>query len=219
MIPTVEQCFRLMDQYDMLDHIKAHSLMVTKAAKLIARCLKDKGRRLSVRVVLAGALMHDIGKTRSFETEEDHAELGERICLENQLHEIAPIVAEHVTLKHYPVLGICTEKEVVYYADKRVNHDKFVGLEERLRYIVSRYGMEQEELRLRIRQNFEVCKTVESNLFRWLDFLPDALGWLAEREDLGLNSEKIRDFLGSAWGSIPGPGLLDRQQAPQSEIR
>lgn len=185
MIPTVEDCFQLMEQYRMLDHIKVHSLMVAKAAKLIARGLKDKGERLSVGEVLAGALMHDIGKTRSFETGEDHAELGERICLENQLYAIAPIVAEHVTLKHYSDLDSCTEKEVVYYADKRVNHDKFVSLEERLRYIVDRYGKEQQELQLRIRENFEVCKRVEKKLFRWLDFPPDALGWLAGKEDLG----------------------------------
>ena len=48
------------------------------------------------------------------------------------MDEIADIVGEHVTLKSYDPVGFITEQEIVYYADKRVNHAAVVSLEERL---------------------------------------------------------------------------------------
>ncbi|MBW1705401.1 MAG: hypothetical protein JRJ86_09570 [Deltaproteobacteria bacterium] len=45
MIPSIETCFELMDKYRMLENIKAHSIIVTKVAHLIASGLRDAGSR------------------------------------------------------------------------------------------------------------------------------------------------------------------------------
>ena len=37
----------------------------------------------------------------------------------------------------------CWEEKIVYYADKRVNHDKIVSLDERFDYLLKRYGIEK----------------------------------------------------------------------------
>jgi hypothetical protein len=65
------------------------------------------------------------------------------------------------------------EKEIVYYADKRVNHDRVVSLEERLTYLIRQYGNGDERLIQRMGKNFEVCKQVESKLFSRLRFAPE----------------------------------------------
>lgn len=178
MIPSIHICFRLMDDYRMLDHIRAHSQVVTRVAHVLVRSLNECGLELAEDKTIAGALLHDIGKTVSLETGQDHSELGRRICLEHGFHEIAEIVGEHVRLNRYDPDAPPVEKEIVYYADKRVNHDAIVSLDDRLAYILQRYGGNQDWIRRRIRQNFEVCRRIEEKLFSELDFGPETLAEL-----------------------------------------
>jgi uncharacterized protein len=173
MIPSVEQCFDLMAKYEMLENIKAHSIMVERIASLVAQGLVEAGENLSLGRVTAGALMHDIAKTQSLKTKEDHSTRGSEICLQNRLDEIADIVAEHVVLRAFSKEGPVLEKEIVYYADKRVNHDKIVSLEERLAYLIKRYGRGDERLIRRMGKNFDLCRQVESKLFAKLHFGPE----------------------------------------------
>ena len=185
MLPTVDACIRLMETTGMLTNIMAHSVVVARIAHLISRRLAEAGKGVSVETATAGALLHDIGKTRSLRTGEDHSKLGSRICLEHGFGEIASIVAEHVRLTGYCLDGDYSEKEIVYYADKRVNHDEVVSLDERLDYLLERYGGTEKHLRRAIRSNFEMCRSVEEKLFRALDFAPEALSVLVIDEDIG----------------------------------
>jgi putative nucleotidyltransferase with HDIG domain len=173
-----------MDRYEMLDHIRAHSVMVARVARVIARSLKRDGMAVSVSRVTVGALLHDIGKTASLKTGGDHAEMGRLICIENQFSDVADIVGEHVKIRQYRPEADLSEKEIVYYSDKRVNHDQIVSLDDRLAYILERYGGNHELIHQRIRDNFELCRRVEARLFGLLDFAPESLPRLAEKEGL-----------------------------------
>ncbi|RLC32090.1 MAG: metal-dependent phosphohydrolase [Deltaproteobacteria bacterium] len=189
MVPSVEACFRLMDRYGMLEHIRAHSLVVAKVAHFLARKLIAVGVEVSIETVTAGALMHDIGKTDSLQSGRDHSRTGARICIENNLHEIADIVREHVRLKDYNPNDRLSEKEIVFYSDKRVNHDRIVNLDDRLAYILERYGKEDRVLRGAIQANFDLCRKVEARLFHKLDFSADRLAVLAGDEDIGVHRD------------------------------
>ena len=180
MIPSVEACFEFMARYEMLAHIRDHSIMVEKVASLIARGLHETGMDISFEIVRAGALMHDISKTLCLRSGKDHAAEGREICLENNLEEIADIVGEHVILRNYKLDRAINEKEIVYYADKRVNHDKIVSLEERLDYLMLRYGNNKEHICAAIKENFHLCRQVEKKLFARLNFKPEALAELIE---------------------------------------
>ena len=175
MIPSVKECFKLMEKYGMLDNIRAHSTMVEKIASVIARELRDAGTAISSEKITAGALLHDIGKTACLNTNDDHSAVGRDICLQNHLNEIAEIVGEHVRLKNYKPDGAICEKEIIYYADKRVNHDAVVSLERRLKYLLRRYGKNKEHICQRIRDNFNMCKDVEHKLFANLSLDPEDL--------------------------------------------
>ncbi len=164
-----------MDKYRMLAHIKAHSVVVARVARMIARGLREVNPDISVSKTTVGALLHDIGKTPSINFGGDHAEIGKQICMENGFDEIVPIVAEHVMLKNYRLNGADSEKEVVFYADKRVNHDRIVTLKEREDYILKRYGRDHEELGQKIKINFRLCGQVEEKLFSKLKFSPESL--------------------------------------------
>ena len=174
--PSVEECFELMERYHMLPNIREHSIIVADIATLLAERLSASGVQLSAEKVIAGALLHDIGKTACLNSNENHAEKGREICIAEQLRSVVDIVAEHVIIKDYDPNTELTEKEIVYYADKRVNHDKIVELSERLEYILERYGKDNPQRQQAIRKNFNRCVTIEKRIFSYLDFKPEQLG-------------------------------------------
>lgn len=176
MIPSVQQCFQLMDDYHMLGNIREHSLLVARVAGLVAHEFCSQGYGISLEKTVAGALLHDIAKTACLGSGDDHAELGREICLRHGYDEIAEIVGEHVVLKNGVGHHGCREKEIVYYADKRVLHDKVVSLEARLAYILERYGRNDPRLHGLIRENFETCRVVEERLFALLPWAPPDIG-------------------------------------------
>jgi uncharacterized protein len=182
MVPSIKMCFQLMEHHQMLENIREHSIMVARIARLIGSELLASGESLSLKKMTAAALLHDIAKTPCLVSKKDHAEEGKNICLQNGFTEIAPIVAEHVVLKNGSPGGYFTEKEIVYYADKRVNHQTVVSLEERLAYILERYGRNKKGLEARITENFHQCKALERVLFQKLSFTPEAVALLLEKQ-------------------------------------
>jgi putative nucleotidyltransferase with HDIG domain len=175
MIPTETECYALMDRYGMLANIKDHSIVVAEIVRVISQGLVRSGVPVSIEMAVAGALLHDIGKTQTLQTGGDHAALGREICLQHHFDEIADIVGEHVRLKSHSTDGTCSEKEIVYYADKRVLHTSVVSIEERKHDILARYGRNDLGLRQRICENFRVCEGVEERIFSKLRFRPDEL--------------------------------------------
>lgn len=191
MIPSVKACYLFMDQYEMPEHIRHHSIVVEKVASLITRGLIEAGIPLSIELVTAGALMHDIAKKICLSEGCDHSLVGEEICLKNQLEEIADLVGEHVWLKHFEPGGVILEKEIIYYADKRVNHDRIVTIEERLKDLFVRYGKGNVSLEKRMEENFKICQKVEKKLFAKLPFSPSDIPDLLERDIQEKNLDKV----------------------------
>ena len=175
MIPSTEKCISLMNSYGMLENIKAHSFMVEQVARIIAEGLKKNGVNISLKKVTAGALMHDIAKTMCLGSTEDHASRGREICIENNFMEIAEIVGEHIKLENYEPENKVNEKEIIYYSDKRVNHNEVVTLEKRLEYLIKRYANNEKAFIGRIEANFRKCREVEKKIFSNLDFSPEDL--------------------------------------------
>lgn len=173
MIPDANKCNSMMSAYGMLDNIRAHSFKVEKIASLIAKGLTAAGVDVSPAKVMAGALLHDIAKTMCLGSDIDHALKGKEICIENGFSEIANIVGEHIYLADYQPHNRVTEQEIIYYSDKRVNHDMVVTLEKRLEYILKRYAKNEETLVKRIENNFRICREVEKKIFRYLSFTPE----------------------------------------------
>ena len=140
-------------------------------------------------LVITGALLHDIAKTQCIEDFCDHAQIGRDICIDLGYPEIGEIVREHVILASFPVeryeKGTFLAKEVVYYADKRVLHDRVVSLDARLDYIIERYGNNDSARHALIRKNFRRCQELETFLFAHIPYAPEELPFLVPRFPLG----------------------------------
>ncbi len=174
-IPDRRECYRLIGESGMLDHIVAHSLQVCRVALLLADGLRATGADLDRPLIRAAALLHDITKTRSLETGERHGETGSDFLAERGFPEVADIVRQHVRLDRYAEDGSITAAEVVNYADKRVLHDLVAPLDQRLGYILERYGADPEA-RDRIRRVWDLTLALEAKLFRPLSFSPAEIG-------------------------------------------
>jgi putative nucleotidyltransferase with HDIG domain len=179
-IPSEAECGRLIAGMGMLENIVAHSRQVCRVSLLIVDHMKPdhlKPDGLNRDLIRAAALLHDITKTRSFQTLEDHAETGAQVLADLGYPEVGRIVGQHVRLDHYLASAVPTEAEVVNYADKRVLHDRIVPLGERMGYILEKYGREPERKRA-ILLLWEKTEALEARLFTGLPFAPDDISRL-----------------------------------------
>ena len=177
-IPSEERCRRIISDLGMLENIVAHSLQVCRVSLLLTDRLGLPG--LNRELIRAAALLHDITKTRSFNTGEDHAETGERLLADLGYPEVARIIGQHVRLERYALNSSPpTDAEIVNYSDKRVLHDKIVPLSDRMGYILEKYGSSPERKR-NILLLWEKTEKLEKRLFAGLPFSPgDVSGMLS----------------------------------------
>lgn len=173
-ILTPKKCFQLMCGMLMPEHIVAHSIQVYRVSQCLVDHLKMQGIQLNGQLVMAAALLHDITKTRSFETDENHALTGGQYLADLGYPQVGNLVRQHVRLDDYSDQINLSEAVIINYADKRVLHDRIVSLDERMRYIQQRYGT-QPEHEHRIQLLWERTTALEKQIFKNLPFSPDDL--------------------------------------------
>lgn len=161
-IPSMEICHDLMARYAMLPNIAAHSILVMDVALAITDNVRS-GVAVNRELVIAASLLHDITKTRSLKTKERHAFTGGRLLRELGYAPVAEVVEQHVQIGDIDLQGALEEREIVYYADKRVMHDRIVTIEERLHDLVDRYGVTPEISRM-ILDNRELVLAIERKI-------------------------------------------------------
>ncbi len=154
-LPTRKQCLNLLKQYRVPEHIVKHSIIVAKLAVFLAEKLKEKGIFVDVNLTDRACLLHDIARPCDFGESDYNAIAGqdktkwrqlkseyEDLCHEEIAYELLrgeyPELAS--TIKTHRYMAIIDENEkpttweekLVYYADKRIMHDRIVPLKERL---------------------------------------------------------------------------------------
>jgi uncharacterized protein len=174
MIPAREECLRLMNQHGMLENIVGHSIEVANVALYLSEELNKRGQRIDLLLVEAASLLHDLTKTESLKTREDHAWTACRLLKEMGYGEVAEVVAQHIWLSHEADPLSVSEEEVVNYADKRVMHDRIVSLEERFNYLRDRYGRDQKGMDYLGRME-KVVRGIENKIFMILQTNPNDL--------------------------------------------
>ena len=190
-IPTRETCYRLIREMAMPDHIVFHSLQVCRVALMLVREFARRGDTLNRQLVQAGALLHDITKTRSFTTGEKHTESGNDLLVTLGYPEVGDIVRQHVKLDAYPGNGIPAEANIVNYADKRVLHDRIVTMDQRMAYIMAHYGT-TAEYRARLRWLWDVSIEQEKIIFSGLSLTPSQIEDHMDRIDMAAELRKIK---------------------------
>jgi putative nucleotidyltransferase with HDIG domain len=169
MLPSREQCLKLLEKYGVPEHIVGHSIAVEKVALFLAKKLVEAGKQVDIELVSRASLLHDIDKIRTLETGAGHGILSKQILEEESLPELGLIAFKHHlshVLKERPFEN--WEEKLVYYADKRVTHDKVVSLDERFEYLLKRYG-EKKEVFHKISACKPKVKQLEEEIFSKID--------------------------------------------------
>jgi len=174
MIPTREECFKLMDRYGMLDHIMNHSIEVMKVALFLSAELNKKGQRIDIPLIEAASLLHDLTKTQCLKTKEDHAMTSAQLLKGMGYERVGEVVAEHIQVSEGKDPLWVSEEEVVNYADKRVQHDRIVSLEERFSDLKDRYG-KAEWLLGQLERLEKATSAIENKIFSILEMEPNDL--------------------------------------------
>ncbi len=171
--PSRRDCLALMAAYGMLPNIREHSYRVMQVALTLGRALVGVGLPLSLPLIEAGALLHDLGKAPCLGTGVNHAEWGGAVLEELGYPEVARVVREHVYLPPPAAADpeALSEAEVVNYADKRVLHHRVVTLAERFYDLRERYCRTPESL-ARMTVLAQGMQALEDRLFARLSLTP-----------------------------------------------
>lgn len=134
MIPDEGQTMALHRKYGSNERIVSHCETVARASKTISEALVAKGKKVDIPAVVAGALLHDIGRNRT--QGPDHGCIGAAILEKEGVDEVVvEIVKRHVgagiSAEEAPSLGFpkgdyiprTLEQKVVCFSDKMVSSD------------------------------------------------------------------------------------------------
>jgi molybdenum cofactor cytidylyltransferase len=124
-IPSDPECEIIYDLYDVDIPRRAHCIKVAEVAGRIGSALIKNGRSVNLELIRAAALLHDIAKK-----EHQHDLAGARILREMGFNRTADIVEVHTFLEKDRTER-SLEATVVYLADKLVQGDRIVSLDER----------------------------------------------------------------------------------------
>lgn len=125
-IPTEDEYTAILRKYQVPDNIVAHCRKVAGIAQQLTSMLSAAGCHLNSRLVAAGALLHDLAKTKP-----GHARRGARLLLTAGFPAVAQIVGVHMDL-FFGANDPVDERAVVYLADKLVCKERMVSLDTRL---------------------------------------------------------------------------------------
>ncbi len=167
-LPEVTTCLLWLQQNNAPAHLLAHVQMVAAIAYQLAVWLRAAG--ISVNPILAhrGGLLHDIAKAHNSEGV-DHGESGGALLRAKGEPILADIADHHMlfTLLDEKRRPLTWEEKLVYYADKLVEKNEVVPIEQRLAGLQERYQIDSEilfsELTPRIKElEGEICTNVGS---------------------------------------------------------
>lgn len=139
-LPTREQALQLLREVGCQDNVIKHCEAVAELALEIAKNCRDKGLNVNMPLVEAGALLHDIGRSKTHSVH--HAIEGARLAESLRLPEpVVSIIKRHVgggiTPEEAEKLGWpkgdytpqTLEEKIVTYADKLIEGSKKVSIE------------------------------------------------------------------------------------------
>lgn len=130
---TREEVYRLYMKYATPDHVKAHCRAVAETALKLGEALNEHGYSLDLALIEGAGLAHDVARTS-----EEHWKVGADALAALGYHDEADIIRVHMFYSPFNHVEKLNECDMVCLADRLVKEDKYVGLDERIEYILNK---------------------------------------------------------------------------------
>jgi molybdenum cofactor cytidylyltransferase len=163
-VPTDEECHEILNIICKVtpDRVR-HGLKVSGVAVAIGRALRASGSHIDMEIVRISALLHDVAKGQP-----KHDIAGGKILREMGFAKVGDIVGVHSDLAGGNV-RLPLEAKIVYLADKFVEGERLVSLEERYRSSRERFGL-TPEIGAAIAGRLKVAQSVKQEVEKLLGF-------------------------------------------------
>ncbi|MCQ2550926.1 MAG: HD domain-containing protein [Clostridia bacterium] len=124
-------------EYKTPEHVKGHCRAVTHSAMAIASKLNENGFNLDLDLIYCAGIIHDAARIYP----EHQVVIADKMD-EMGHHDIAAIVRVHMRYNGFS--RNINETDMVCLGDRVVKEDKYVGLDERIEYIIDKAGRTKE---------------------------------------------------------------------------
>ncbi|MFX0013533.1 MAG: HDIG domain-containing metalloprotein [Promethearchaeota archaeon] len=145
--PDYVSCVKILIYYSVPPNVISHSILTTQTALKVAKKLKDYKQAINCNLILAGALLHDIGRCKSHHI--DHGIIGAQLLrkegFQEELARIAEIhlfagitkfEASDFGLPSQNYLPESLEEKIITYADNISKKEPLLTIEE----VIKRYS-------------------------------------------------------------------------------
>lgn len=154
--PDLAACKKILADYGTPARVVGHCKAVAHCALTVARALVEKGYELNLPLIQAAGLLHDVARV-----EQDHQKAGAALLYRLGYPEVADIIAIHMTYPAFNPAERFNEKDLVCLGDRLCKEDEYVGLEERMAYIMGKFKNNEEAIRTINANKKKVAATME----------------------------------------------------------
>ncbi|MFV0516815.1 MAG: HD domain-containing protein [Aminipila sp.] len=166
---TVEECYELLKKYNTPPHVIRHCEAVAETAVKLAKLLNEHGGNLNIDLIRGAALIHDIARV-----EEHHEIIGADIARMLGYEDEAAIINVHMTYDMNKEVDSLNEADLVCFGDRVVKEDKYVGLSDRMDYVIEKVKDRPDSIK-RIRKKQEETEILISKIEKRLGITIDEL--------------------------------------------
>ncbi len=165
---TEEECEALFEKYHTPEHVIGHCRAVSNTAVTIGRKLNEQGLALDIDLIKGAGLVHDVARVS-----DKHWEVGAKILENLGYRDEAEIVRVHMTYDFHTFEEL-DETDLVCLGDRLVKEDRYVGLNDRIEYIIHKAGDVPEITQRILQKKAETqsfMKRIEESIGQTIDSL------------------------------------------------
>ena len=131
--PTREECMKILAEYGTPEHVRRHCNAVAGTAYSIGAELNKNGYSMNLELILAAGMLHDIARK-----EDRHWDVAADYLESLGYSEESRIIRVHMTYSPFSQIEDIDETDIVCLGDRLVKEDEYVGIDERIQYIIDK---------------------------------------------------------------------------------
>lgn len=167
--PSYEECFRILKEYGTPPNVIGHCKAVAHTSLVIGRRLRALGKDLDLDLIQAAGLLHDVARVKP-----SHDKVGSVLLGEMGYPEVGEIIRVHMRYPEFNKPENFNETDIVCLGDRLCRDDEYVGLDERMAYIMHKFRDNREAVE-RIKEHMVEVRAAVCELEEYMGHTIDDL--------------------------------------------